>query len=169
MDTNPDLASGIYQKACDYLSRRDHSVLELYNKLTKFFLQRKDHYEFTDEQELSAAIAQTMDKLKKLNFVSNERFTEKFIEHKLNRYQGPLLIQQHLRTKGITNELWLEKWSQFEDQSADICKLALAKWLRRHQREKITNLQEKAKATRYLSSQGFYQHTIYDTLASFEE
>ncbi len=89
------------QKALDLLARREHSQLELKQKLLV-----RDF----DPAEVDDVIA----KLAAEQLQSDERFTECYIRSRANRDYGPIRIQQELRLKGIetaidvNNQLWFD-------------------------------------------------------------
>lgn len=93
--------------ALDLLSRREHSRLELQNKL----LQKG----FADHE-----VEVLLNTLSNENLVSNERFCEAFVRSRIAKGQGILRIKEELRQRGISDELihhyliqkdksWLEK------------------------------------------------------------
>jgi len=96
----------IRAKAIDILSRREHSRLELRQKLlTKGF-----------PTEL---IEMVLQQLVQDNLLSEERFIDNFIHSRINKGYGPLRIQQELRQRGIEKEMIQqaidnndEKWQQ---------------------------------------------------------
>lgn len=158
-----DFFKQVYNKACDYLARREHSVLELYKKLLRFF----DKKDLPEETDAHATVSQVITQLQERNFVSNERYTDRFVSSKLKKGHGPLSIQKQLFAKGITNELWLDVWQNYAEQEPKLCEAALLKWLK-SSRGRSLNLSQsvdKAKAARFLAGRGFFQHTIYETLA----
>lgn len=178
--SNEELYKKCYAKACDFLAQREHSTLELYNKLNRQFLNKvKPAYEIEDidsslgpdtpEQEDALLIHNVINELQERGYLSNTRFTEKFVESKLRRNIGPLMLQKQLKLKGITNELWLEVWSNFANDEAKYCQAALEKWLGSTEPSSLTNKQNWAKAARFLANRGFYQHTIYETLATISQ
>lgn len=93
--------------ALDLLSRREHSRLELQNKLLQ-----KDFAAHDVEVLLNT--------LSNENLVSDERFCEVFVRSRIAKGQGILRIKEELRQRGINDEFihryliqkdksWLEK------------------------------------------------------------
>ena len=129
-----------YQAAIRFLARREHSRLELINKL-----KRKDFSEGVD-------LVSLCDELEALNYLSDARFTEMFIRSRSNRGQGEIKIHYELRQRGIAEALIKTAFSQ-----ADINWLKLAK----QQREKRfgiripKDIKEKARQARFLMGRGF--------------
>lgn len=74
----------------DYLARREHSRLELENKLAKAF---------PDEQE--EIIASVLDQLVRDNLLSNYRFCESFFHSRVQRGYGPRMIRFELQQRGV--------------------------------------------------------------------
>lgn len=158
-----ELRKLIWAKACDLLTRREHSTLELYNKLSGYF--QKKFPDLAWDKDLAGLINDVLGDLKANNFLSNERFAELFIESALKRHKGPRLMQKQLLSKGITNDLWLEIWAKYEDQADQVCRLALEKWQSRNKDIDLAQPRFKAKAVRYLHSRGFFEPAIYDAIA----
>ena len=122
------------------LAMREHSRLELKNKLTK-----KDYAENVDLDKL-------LDELEENNYLNEERFVESFIRYRSGRGQGINKISNELKQRGINNVQ-----INIALQEAEIDWLQLAK----EQREKKFGLQkpgdfkEKARQIRFLSGRGF--------------
>jgi regulatory protein len=83
------------------LALREHSRLELSRKL----LQRK-----ADPTRLE----QVLDQLQQDGLQSDERFTESFIEGRINRGQGPVRIRRELNERGVDASL-IERYLQIYD------------------------------------------------------
>ncbi|MEK9868841.1 MAG: regulatory protein RecX, partial [Gammaproteobacteria bacterium] len=86
-----DNTRNIRLAAMDLLARREHSRLELEQKLRKRFSDRLE----TIETEL--------DKLAAEGLQSDERLAEAFIRARSNRGQGPSKIRMELRSKGLSD------------------------------------------------------------------
>ncbi len=80
--------STAYTQAVRLLSAREHSQLELRQKM-----QRKGH-----EQDLIEAM---LDYLQERDMQSDERYTESFIRSRVIRLQGPMKILAQLSQRGI--------------------------------------------------------------------
>ena len=72
-----ELFSAIYNKALDILSRREHSVLELKQKLKK-------KYDTEDD------IEETISRLKKNNLLNDYRFSESYVVYRKRKGFGPV-------------------------------------------------------------------------------
>lgn len=84
-----DEAAKIMNKAFDYLSRRNHSVKELKNKLIKKF-------------SAGYLIEKTIKRLKELGYLNDEIFAREWIESRLkNNPKGRILIRRELLAKGV--------------------------------------------------------------------
>ena len=92
---------------------------------------------------------------------SDERFTESFVHHSLNKGQGPNKIQQELRQRGIDSIL-IEHYLD----SADIDWIAMATEIRvkKYGENLPTDYQNKAKQSRFLYSRGFTSEQISQVL-----
>ncbi|MGV6859669.1 MAG: regulatory protein RecX [bacterium] len=126
------------ETAVGLLSRREHSELELSNKL------RQKGFETL---EIEAAV----DRLLELDYLSNPRFAESFTRQRVGRGNGPVKIRYELRTRGIPDamaeavlEPYRERWIELA------CEV--------HQRkfgEVPKEFKERARQARFLQYKGF--------------
>ena len=124
----------------DYLSRREHATYELFQKLLA-----KGEYEADD---ISVALARLTDQ----DLLSDERFTEAFIDQRSNRGSGPLKIRAELRQKGISDAM-IETF--LDERNVLWCKNAQAVYLKKYGLERPSELKEKMRQSRFLQSRGF--------------
>ena len=122
-----------YSEALKILIRREHSQLELCNKLKlKGF----------DDVDIKYSI----DLLIEQKYQSDERFTEAFILMRYNQGKGPLIISSELRKRGIENfDLSIFDW------------LELVKDIRKKKfgHNLPSDFKTQAKQKRFLASRGF--------------
>ena len=90
-----ELFSEIYNKALDILSRREHSVLELNQKLQKKFDTEYD-------------IKETISRLKKNNLLNDYRFSESYVVFRKRKGFGPIKISNELKSKGVAEVIIFE-------------------------------------------------------------
>lgn len=130
--------------AMDYLSRREHSRVELEKKLSS--------KGFDDEQ-----IEQTLNKLQKENLQSDSRFVQNYLNYRVSKGFGPIKIYHELKQKGVTAELI----QQAEDE-AEINWFLLLEALseRKYGGRETKDLKEKQKRSRFLQQRGFLIHDI---------
>jgi len=88
--TTPNHQIRCYSAALKMLMRREHSKLELFNKL-----KIKDY----DDEIINSAIS----KLAEQNYQSDERFAEAFILMRFNQGKGPIKIASELKLRGISS------------------------------------------------------------------
>jgi len=79
-----------YAAAMQMLVRREHSVVELTQKLTNKDFDRAD-------------IEQALDLLIEQNYQSDERFAAEFIQMRFNQGKGPIKISVDLKQRGISH------------------------------------------------------------------
>lgn len=107
----------------DYLARREHSRLELENKLAKAF---------PDEQE--EIIASVLDQLVRDNLLSNYRFCESFFHSRVQRGYGPRMIRFELQQRGVEPALIDEVFAEASvDWQSVIERLAMRRGLVPHE------------------------------------
>ena len=131
--TNLTQESKCYSAAMKMLMRREHSKLELFQKL-----QVKG---FGVD-----IINDSISKLVKQNYQSDERFAEDFILMRFNQGKGPVRIVSELKMRGI-NTFDLSAFDWFE----------LAKEVRQKKfgNQLSLDYKETAKQKRFLQSRGF--------------
>ena len=131
--TNLTQESKCYSSALKMLMRREHSKLELSQKL-----QAKGF----DIVDVNSSIS----KLVLQNYQSDDRFSEGFILMRFNQGKGPVKIASELKMRGIdTFDLSIFDWFK------------LAKEIRQRKFEDASSLdyKEMAKQKRFLQSRGF--------------
>lgn len=128
-----------YDAAIDYLSRREHSRLELITKL------RKKEY---TEEEIQAALV----RVDKHDLQSDERFAEQFVRARVLKYSGPIRIKHELKQRGVDESLII---SHVDDQQIDWLQIAQTLYLKKYSTKEATDYQEKARRMRFLQSKGF--------------
>ena len=131
--TNLTQESKCYSAGLKMLMRREHSRLELFQKLqTKGF----------DVDVVNNSIS----KLIEQNYQSDDRFSEEFIQMRFNQGKGPVKIASELKMRGVnTFDLSVFDWFQ------------LAKEIRQRKFGDLSSLdfKETAKQKRFLQSRGF--------------
>lgn len=131
--TKQSQQSKCYAAALKMLMRREHSKLELRQKLNL-----KD---FDD-----AVINDSIFLLAEQKYQSDERFSEAFILMRFNQGKGPIKISMELKSRGISEfDLTLFNW--FE--------LAKNVKYKKFGDSKFLDYKEKSKQKRFLQSRGF--------------
>ena len=89
---NENLYSDIYNKALDIISRREHSLKEIKNKLLR---------KYDDEDTIVSVI----EKLVTNNLLNDARFAEMYTRSRKRKGFGPTRISYELSTKGVKDYL----------------------------------------------------------------
>ena len=134
-----NLNSDITKLITKYLSIREHSKLELQNKLSQ-----KGH-------DLSD-IKNCIDEFSSKNIQSDIRFTEEFIRSRLKKNKGPQLISSELITRGISDNIIHKKISEISYQ--EWCKAAFLA-LNKKLNGSSVSIEHKDKIYSFLISRGF--------------
>ena len=142
-------ASDLWNKSLDLLSRREHSVSELRNKLIRF---NPDSYDLKD----------VIERLITSNFLDDKRFASAFIRSKAESGYGPNYISQYLTKKGIPPDKY-DIYS-LEIDWEDKC---LAQFNKKRRNKEI-NFKEKEKILRFLAYRGFSYEIIKNALKEFD-
>ena len=139
-----NLNSDITKLITKYLSIREHSKLELQNKLSQ-----KGH-------DLSD-IRDCIDEFSSKNIQSDIRFTEEFIRSRLKKNKGPQLILSELITRGIADNIIQKKISEISYQ--EWCKAAFLA-LNKKLNGSSVSIKDKDKIYSFLISRGFEHKMI---------
>lgn len=131
--TTPNHQIRCYSSALKMLMRREHSKLELFNKL-----QLKGY----DDEIIDSTITQ----LTEQNYQSDERFAEAFILMRFNQGKGPVKIASELKLRGI---------SSFNLSDFDWFKSAKEIRKKKFGDPDSSDFKEQAKQKRFLQSRGF--------------
>jgi regulatory protein len=102
-----------------------------------------------------------LDKISDEGLQSDERFTESFIQHRINKGQGPIKILQELRQRGIDSNL-IE--NVLESESIDWLSVAEQVRVKKYGESIPGDYQKKAKQSRFLYSRGFNSDVINQLL-----
>ena len=139
-----NLNSDITKLITKYLSIREHSKLELQNKLSQ------KGYD-------SDNIRDCIDEFSSKDIQSDIRFTEEFIRSKLKKNKGPRLISSELVSRGITDSIINKKISEISYQEwCTVAFLALKKKLN----GSSVSIEDKDKIYSFLISRGFEHKMI---------
>ena len=142
-------ASDLWNKSLDILSRREHSVSELRNKLIRFNPDSND-------------LKDVIERLITSNFLDDKRFASAFIRSKAESGYGPNYISQYLAKKGIPSDKY-DIYS-LEIDWEDKCLIQFNK----KRRNKEINFKEKEKILRFLAYRGFSYEIIKNALKEFD-
>ena len=126
-------------KSVDLLSRREHSIKELQQKL----LQR---------DYLAEEIAEVITYLVDNNYLSDQRYSESVFRLRVNKGFGKYYIEHELRQKGISNSM-INVLNQ--QQMIDWTAQAAVAYQKKYADSTIKDQKEKAKRVRFLRSRGF--------------
>lgn len=148
------MARSINEVAIAALARREHSRLEMRRKLKlKGF----------DETDIDATIR----KLCENNLLSDERFSESYINMRRQRGYGPIRIAQELRERGVDDELI----AVFVDNNDPAWReLMRRQYIKKYGQTLASEYTEKAKRAKYLQTRGFPLDWIFklDSLDELE-
>jgi len=133
------MSRSINEVAIGLLSRREHSILEIKRKLKQ--------KSFEDDE-----IEQVVQRLLENNLLSEERFTESYINMRKRKGYGPVRIAQELRQRGVDTDFF----ESFLDRSNVEWRHVMQ---RQHEKkygnELVDEYAEKVKRAKYLQGRGF--------------
>lgn len=155
--------SDVRLAAMNLLARREHSALELREKLLKRFGEIDGPEGASGTSGKTPDIDAVLNRLAEQGLQSDERFTEAFITARERQGKGPLRIAQELRQKGVSDDLV----AQYLDESDD-CWAELAEEVRskRFGDAPIQTSKEKARQMRFLQYRGFSHEQVRRAIAS---
>ena len=128
----------------DYLARREHGRVELFNKLRKFGF---------DHETAETAIERLIED----GLQSDERFVEAFVRSRINQGKGPAKIRADLKGRGVPGNLIDNGLLDAEQNWYDLAREVHA---RKFGFEQPRDFKEKARQMRFLQSRGFEQDHI---------
>ncbi|MBQ9683654.1 MAG: regulatory protein RecX [Neisseriaceae bacterium] len=141
----------LYNKALDYLSRREYTRYELQQKLAQY----------TDNQD---DIASVLERLIERNLQSDKRFSENFIHSKQAKYGNGRLIE-NLKQKGVN----LQDASEFLPDKETQLATAVAILHKKLGTPRRLTANEQQKAYRFLQYRGFSMEIIHNALKIWEK
>ena len=127
------MADLILATAIKYLAMREHSALELQQKL---------HQKGFDDFEIKTLLFDLVNQ----DIQNDVRFAESFIRTRISQGKGEILIKQQLKQKGINDP---------DLSQVDFYGLAEQVKIKKFGKEPPTNAKNKAKQMRFLQSRGF--------------
>lgn len=139
------LKTEVLHSAVNYLSRREHSALELMDKL------KTKGYSSTD-------ISVIIEYLQEKNYQSDQRFAECSIRNRASRGYGWLYIKQMLKQKGVCENIINE---EAKNQQIDWYLQAELAYNKRFAGIVIKDEKDKAKRLRFMQSRGFTLDQIF--------
>jgi regulatory protein len=144
----------IRKKAMDYLSRREHSRYELYQKLSKHNFEK-------------ALINEQLEKLINENLLSDQRFVEAFVHSRKRNGKGPVRITAELLERGVDEQLINSSIDEVGNAEwIEIAKTVLEKKLGNNQQLDYDN---QLKLMKFLSYRGFTMNQIKTTVECFKK
>lgn len=138
------------KKAVGYLARREHSCLELLQKLVSSGYP---------EDIVNAIVAD----LEQQGLVSDRRFAEAYVRYRKMKGFGPVRIRMEMEQKGIASSLSLELVGQnAQDWSVHAAKIRVKKF----GIDPPVDYKERARQARFLQHRGFSSDQIQYALSS---
>jgi regulatory protein len=125
-----------------YLARREHSQLELHQKLSRKGFEKAEITIVLDEFVLN-------------DWQSDQRFAESFFKQCLTRGLGPIRINYELRQRGITDEQTV-----MSEEDIDWGQHLLNVFQKKFDDNMVLTAQEWAKRLRFLQYRGFTTEMI---------
>lgn len=142
--------TSIYHSAVALLARREHSRLELLQKLGSKFPDQK------------AAVDDVLQKLIDRGEQSDQRFAEAYLRARSARGFGPERLRLELRERGVDARIAEQAFHEVESQGIDWFDLCCHAWQKKYGRaaQDQDPLKAKAKQIRFLQYRGFSEPTI---------
>ena len=148
--------------AMDVLAYREHSRLELEQKLTKKLADKLEAGDISSED-----ISVVLDELTEDGLLDDARYAESFINSRVRKGQGPVRIRRDMGQKGISSALIEQAFSEREVNWSELAREARQK---RFGVELPQEYKERAKQARFLQYRGFTSSQIQSAQGrSFDE
>ncbi len=142
--TEPAELARIRKKAMDFLARREHTAQELRRKLKA--------KEFADDD-----IDEVIGGLQQDALQSDQRFTESYINHRVNAGVGPIRIRYELRQKGVS-EILVDEFMSSLDDCWD--QMMVEQRIRKYGESIPDDYAERMKQARFLQNRGFSPESV---------
>lgn len=150
-----DERAKVMNRAFLYLARRNHAEKELRYKLLKKFPR-------------GALIEKTIERLKELGYINDEKFARDWIEYRLNgKPRGRILIRRELLAKGVNVELVEKILDLVYNRDRERKELVRILDLRKNRYAK--DKKQRNKLISYLLRRGFLWEDIKDKMESEED
>jgi len=142
-----DLFRKLKNKAIQLLSRREHGVAELIDKLT--VARQPDALKREQRHEVALKV---VEELLQRDYVSDERFAAMTVRGRANQGCGPMRIRQELKQKRVPGEI-----AEHAMEAADIDWFANAIVMREKKfgLDAVDDMKLKAKQQRFLQYKGY--------------
>ena len=138
----------LLDKGMQLLAMREHSVLELTEKLLK-------------RSESCDVVYGVIDALVANKLLSDERFTESYVRSRQNKGFGPIKIRHKLRKKGIKNNMVDD---YIKTNSVVWCENAAQQYNKKAGGQPISDYNTWSKYARFLQNRGFTMGQIHMAL-----
>ncbi len=135
--------------AMNLLARREHSALELREKLVR---------RFGEDPPVAERLDEALAGLASDNLQSDERFAEAFVTMRQRQGKGPMRIDQELRQKGVADSLIATYLGQLDEDTWR--ELARDVRHKRFGSGPVESLRDRAKQQRFLQYRGFTHEQI---------
>ncbi len=150
--TTVNAQSSLETRALRYLARREHSRLELAQKLA------------ADAQSATEVLSSLLDKLEQQGFLSAERFVEQLIKIRRPKF-GSQRIVNELKQKGIDEHLIADILPELKETEFDA---AFDVWQKKFG-TLSGDVKERGKQMRFMMSRGFSSEVIGQVLRHVEQ
>ncbi len=147
--------------AMDVLAYRDHSRLELEEKLTKKLSDK------IEDGEIAPRMFEVLSELTEDGLLDEARYAESFVNGRVRKGQGPVRIRRDLNQKGLSGELLQQAFD-----ATDVNWRQRASEVRRKKfgSEAPQDYKERARQARFLQYRGFSSEQIQSALGeSFDD
>lgn len=157
IDSDKKEFNSVLSRGMRLLAIREHSVLEIRNKLVD---------KFADYEDVDASLVYAVvDELVKLDYVSDDRFAESYVRSRANKGFGPVKIKAELKGKGVSNGLIQDHLKEGAGSWFD---KAEQQYIKKYGDGSITDYNTWTKRARFMQSRGFTMEHIHVTLPKVE-
>lgn len=138
----------VRERALGLLMRREHSTVEMQRKL------QQRGYKSTEIDACLAALQQE-------GILSDRRYTEAYMNSRMNRGYGPMRILAELGERGISSSMAHEFLNQ---ETLDWSAVLMRQYNKKFSLIPIADHQDKTKRIAYLQARGFRLDLIFEVL-----
>ena len=155
-DSNRVDPQSVRMTAMNILAAREHSRLELQNKLMRKFCLKQDD-ESVGYEQLERVIDDVLEQLVQDRLLDDRRFAESFVRSRISRGNGPVKIRHELLERGVATELIDDYLDESFDFWQETIEAVRSKRFGVHYPE---DYKEQTRQSRFLYQRGFSAELI---------
>jgi len=157
MTDSNSLNKNLLNKAVQLLAQRNHSSVELKQKLSLFYFKKYADELTIDNNDINSQINTIIQYCISHHWIDDIHYIEQYIDMRSRKGYGPIRVMGELKQRGL--DLILIH-NVFNKKNIDWCEIGLKQAQKKFQQFDKKNFQQKVKLFQFLTSRGFQQDEI---------